>query len=230
MNMQIAEMTMVNRPLPIEQDAARQLIVEAARRKGLTFADLSRAIERNNAYVHQFIHRGSPRNLPEDVRHLLATILDVPEDRLRSKPLPEGAELATRASFAAPPRHVSANIASDQTIPVFSDRDEIDPAKAREWIPRPRTIGDAQLGFAIWVSTRRGRIRPGDLIYVRTTQPPPRPGDDVVVLRGTEIVDIGEMIDLEQAKVTLRDNAGAPVIIERSSDTRVMKIGSITSG
>lgn len=46
----------------------------------------SLAIGRNHAYLHQFIHRGTPRRLPEDARHALAAYLGVPEARLRDHP------------------------------------------------------------------------------------------------------------------------------------------------
>lgn len=43
----------------------------------------SLAIGRNHAYLHQFIHRGTPRRLPEEVRHALAAYLGVAESALR---------------------------------------------------------------------------------------------------------------------------------------------------
>ena len=44
---------------------------------------MSIALGRNPAYLHQFIHRGSPRILPEQLRHRLAAILGVDERLLR---------------------------------------------------------------------------------------------------------------------------------------------------
>lgn len=44
---------------------------------------MSIALGRNPAYLHQFIHRGSPRVLPEKLRHRLAAILGVDEHLLR---------------------------------------------------------------------------------------------------------------------------------------------------
>ena len=44
---------------------------------------MSIALGRNPAYLHQFIHRGSPRVLPEQLRHRLAAILGIDERLLR---------------------------------------------------------------------------------------------------------------------------------------------------
>jgi hypothetical protein len=47
----------------------------------ITLKQASRAIGRNNAYLQQFLHRGTPRRLPEDVRHRLAAFLDMDQSR-----------------------------------------------------------------------------------------------------------------------------------------------------
>jgi phage repressor protein C with HTH and peptisase S24 domain len=49
-------------------------------------AALSRAAGRNHAYVQQFLKRGVPRELPEDVRDGLASVLGVHPDMLREGP------------------------------------------------------------------------------------------------------------------------------------------------
>ena len=48
---------------------------------------MSIALGRNPAYLHQFIHRGSPRVLPEKLRHRLAALLGVDERLLRQHDL-----------------------------------------------------------------------------------------------------------------------------------------------
>ena len=54
--------------------------------------NLSLALGRNAAYLHQFIHRGSPRVLPEEVRYRLADMLDVDESLLRQDSLSDGGQ------------------------------------------------------------------------------------------------------------------------------------------
>ena len=58
----------------------------------------SLACGKNHAYLHQFVHRGTPRRLPEDVRWSLAAHLGVEEAALRDGsppvPVPSGAPQA----------------------------------------------------------------------------------------------------------------------------------------
>ena len=53
---------------------------------------------KNHAYLHQFVHRGTPRKLPEDVRHALAAHLGVDETELRHPQSPPGETGARQAS------------------------------------------------------------------------------------------------------------------------------------
>ncbi|QGP79242.1 S24 family peptidase [Sphingobium sp. CAP-1] len=50
--------------------------------RGENYADLSRLIGRNPAYIQQFIKRGTPRKLDEDDRHVLARYFGVPDAML----------------------------------------------------------------------------------------------------------------------------------------------------
>lgn len=60
--------------------------------RGENYADLSRLIGRNPAYIQQFIKRGTPRKLDEDDRRVLARYFGVPETLLgggdRADPAP----------------------------------------------------------------------------------------------------------------------------------------------
>lgn len=58
----------------------------------------SLAIGRNHAYLQQFIQRGTPRRLPEEVRHALAAYLGVTESALRD-PEEGEAEAALMPAF-----------------------------------------------------------------------------------------------------------------------------------
>ena len=51
-------------------------------RDGIGFAELSRVIGRNPAYLQQYVRRGSPRSLAEGDRQRLAAFFGVPEARL----------------------------------------------------------------------------------------------------------------------------------------------------
>lgn len=56
--------------------------------------NLSIALKRNPAYLHQFIYRGTPKVLPEEVRISLASMLNIDEQLLRE----ENAEYAKAAA------------------------------------------------------------------------------------------------------------------------------------
>ena len=59
----------------------------------------SRAIDKNDAYLHQYITRATPKVLPEDVREALALHLGVPPDDLRPE---EDRRRATKARMIPP--------------------------------------------------------------------------------------------------------------------------------
>lgn len=68
-----------------ELTAERHALITAIKqsRQGWTLASLSRALGRNAAYLHQYLHRQSPRRLPEAERYHLAAWLGVPEQSLQ---------------------------------------------------------------------------------------------------------------------------------------------------
>src|ERR1700674_4904453 len=64
-------------------DAARNLIVSRVAELGLSLSDLSLQVGRNHAYFQQFIKRGVPARLPEEVRTRVAEILKIDEHQLK---------------------------------------------------------------------------------------------------------------------------------------------------
>lgn len=65
------------------EPAAQRAALEALMaEQGASFAELSRVIGRNAAYLQQYVRRGSPRALAERDRALLARFFGVPEARL----------------------------------------------------------------------------------------------------------------------------------------------------
>ena len=59
--------------------AAREQLDGLIQRSGQGYAEISRLIGRNPAYIQQFIKRGVPRRLGEDERRILALHFGVPE-------------------------------------------------------------------------------------------------------------------------------------------------------
>ena len=71
--------------LPQNLDDVRQYLLTKVLKaeRAISLKTLSIAAGKNPAYLHQFIYRGSPRTLPEDVRHKVAGILGISEHSLR---------------------------------------------------------------------------------------------------------------------------------------------------
>jgi hypothetical protein len=77
--------------------ALDRLIVE----RGDNYADLSRLLRRNPAYVQQFIKRGTPRKLDEGDRRLLARYFGVDEQVLGAPPARHAARTRSAALLPA---------------------------------------------------------------------------------------------------------------------------------
>lgn len=58
---------------------ARKNLAEAADRAGISLKTLSEAAGKNHAYLQQFVKRGVPVKLPEEVRRAVAQMLDIDE-------------------------------------------------------------------------------------------------------------------------------------------------------
>jgi SOS-response transcriptional repressor LexA len=66
----------------MEPDAQRAALAALMEEQGASFAELSRVIGRNPAYLQQYLRRGSPRELAERDRARLARYFGVAEARL----------------------------------------------------------------------------------------------------------------------------------------------------
>lgn len=83
-------------------DTARVAIVARVAELGLSLSELSLKVGRNHAYFQQFIKRGVPNRLPEEVRGRVAEILGIDERILKEPSLPSVAFKMT-----AEPRNLS---------------------------------------------------------------------------------------------------------------------------
>jgi phage repressor protein C with HTH and peptisase S24 domain len=72
-------------------DAARGAIVSRVAELGLSLSELSLKVGKNHAYFQQFIKRGVPNRLPEQVRGRVAEILGI-DERLLREPSSSSAE------------------------------------------------------------------------------------------------------------------------------------------
>jgi lambda repressor-like predicted transcriptional regulator len=64
-------------------DRIREFIVKRIKEAGLTMAEISRQMNRNPAYIQQFLSRETPKELEEEDRLVLARILGVDANQLK---------------------------------------------------------------------------------------------------------------------------------------------------
>tara|TARA_B100000989_G_scaffold136608_1_gene101481 strand:+ start:275 stop:946 length:672 start_codon:yes stop_codon:yes gene_type:complete len=67
----------VNNKTSVDNDNVREKIKNLIKKKNYNLRDLSRNIKKNDAYLQQYLYRGTPKVLPEKYRYLLAELLDV---------------------------------------------------------------------------------------------------------------------------------------------------------
>lgn len=67
----------------MDLDPQREYLLQLVEEHHTNLAEVSRAIGRNHAYLQQYVRRGTPRFLPEDVRDALAEHFRVSADGLR---------------------------------------------------------------------------------------------------------------------------------------------------
>jgi repressor LexA len=70
----------------MDADAQRAALAALMAEQGASFAELSRVIGRNAAYLQQYVKRGSPRELAERDRARLAAYFGVAEAQLGGRP------------------------------------------------------------------------------------------------------------------------------------------------
>lgn len=71
----------------MELDPARLRLLKLVADNDTDLATVSRAIGRNHAYLQQFVKRGTPHRLPEEVREALGTHFQVDADLFKPAPL-----------------------------------------------------------------------------------------------------------------------------------------------
>ncbi len=72
----------INNNTNADNDDIRDKIKKLIKKKNYNLRDLSRNIKKNDAYLQQYLYRGTPKVLPEEYRFMLAEILDVDVNEL----------------------------------------------------------------------------------------------------------------------------------------------------
>ncbi|MEM7443629.1 MAG: hypothetical protein AAF414_09905 [Pseudomonadota bacterium] len=120
-------------------DPARAYLIAMVKQNRATLASLSRALGRNHAYLHQFVHRGTPKKLPDRLRRELAGLLGTSEAVLAGPAESgheqeiDGTEMAEGiAPDSFPARLAMARAQSPYPLPsTFADAAQIDRPRYR---------------------------------------------------------------------------------------------------
>lgn len=170
----------------LRMDAVRKLLMEKADEAGVSLKSLSERVGRNHAYLQQFIRRGIPTKLPEDVRHKLSEILKVPETALGA---PAKMGVSQEAHGEAPQNdNVPAVARKVEKIPLHGqilagqmDAIQYDDEIAQMVYPPSELEGvpGAYMAYVVGDSME-DRFQAGEIVLVNPRQPPRR-GDDVAV-------------------------------------------------
>ena len=86
----------------------RQVLERLCVERGENFASLSRLVGRNEAYIQQYLRKGTPRQLKEQERRTLARYFQVPESMLGGMPEDERAALGELVPITRAPVSASA--------------------------------------------------------------------------------------------------------------------------
>ncbi|NWK95115.1 peptidase S24 [Sphingobium lactosutens] len=168
-----------------ESQDARTALDRLIADSGENYADLSRLIGRNPAYIQQFIKRGTPRKLDEDDRRVLARFFGVPEAMLggaSAEDVPPPARLRTAPAVVSVPRLALGASAGSGTL----DEDEraagvmaFDARWLRQLGVRPQRVSIIRVDGESMAPT----LSDGDDIMVDHDDDAERLRDGVYVLR-----------------------------------------------
>ena len=149
----------------------RDFIRDRLARAGLSMKEASERIGRNHAYLQQFLERGVPVKLPEDIRERLAPLLEVTPDQLKTP--------STAKGFAEAPYFKIPFPDPRDRIPVMgiaeggSNGTSLWNGEVVDHVDRPPSLGGAPNGYATYVTgtSMEPRYHPGELIYVHPGKP-----------------------------------------------------------
>ena len=157
-------------------------LLDRANELGRGLSELSRGAGKNHAYLHQFIWRGTPRNLPEKVRKYLSSELNLAESVLG------GASDAIYAYKKAPanaasPENISSHasdlpilgsgVGGDEEWGIFVDNGDV-----YGYTRRPGNLVGVGGAYAIYVvgKSMTPRYEHGEMLHVNPFKPV-NPGD-----------------------------------------------------
>lgn len=202
-------------------DEIRQRIRDAVDERLTTYKDLSAAIDRNHAYVQQFVERGTPQELRQrDIETILGLIDHAIENgpRTRTKgfrpTITPGPDLVTR--YRTLPVYAAARGGDGHVIVTF------DPI---EYVKMPTILEGVKGGYGLLITgdSMVPAYWPGDTALVHPNLPPQRDADVVLyhtppASKGGEEAIIKRLVGISDREWTLQQYQPATVFKEFRAD------------
>lgn len=154
---------------------ARERIRQKIQDLGLSMGDLSRnVLGRNHAYLQQYLERGVPAKLPEDMRALLAPALGIDEEELREHPrsvpktLPAVGAPAPRSGYESNDRLKVLGMAE-----CGPDGWSLWNGDVIDMVDRPANLRGVPGAYAVYVvgASMEPRYHPGELVHIHPGKP-----------------------------------------------------------
>lgn len=165
-------------------ERARRFLDEMIAERGESYADVSRLIGRNQAYIQQFIKRGTPRRLGEQDRRVIARYFGIAEHLLGGMPVADELPIAARRPARAVnlPRLALGPWAGTGSL---DQRAQISDVVAfdRHWLRRMGCEPDNITMIRVDGEAMAPTLRDGDEILVDTSDNASRLRDGIYVLR-----------------------------------------------
>ena len=162
----------------ILRDPVRRRLLRLLTAKGSNLRTASVAMGRNDAYLQQFVYRGTPKVLAEDDREILAEHLGCRPELLKHG---RSYRLSTHAKRPPPPSDAYSAPVGYSVVPEADVRMEPD---AEAWNGELRETGEAWL-FADSFIRHRLRADPGDLWMIEvdgdSMEPLVSSGDHILI-------------------------------------------------
>ena len=146
----------------------RQVIRARLSELRLNMSAVSKMLGKNHAYLHQFLDREIPAQLPELVRGRLAEILQVPEGILRGVPGPRGPRLLTGGAPFIPDKIPVKGAGQGGSEGFFPWNGE-----TVDYVSRPPQLAGAAEAYAVYVagSSMEPRYLAGELVHIHPARP-----------------------------------------------------------
>lgn len=189
-----AEMPKKTTQDPSKLDGPRRALYDAVFAQGHDLASLSRRLERNHAYLNQYLWRGTPVRLPEIERKKLAGILEIDESALRIggsvKPVDKStvmieAETTSGLLFDTGAR---SHLSWPKDLKILGHAKAgvegffLDQGEVHGMAHRPPALSSVKDAFAVYVhdDSMVPKFEPGEVAWIHPYRPP-APGDYVIV-------------------------------------------------